>query len=61
MDDKLKRTMRVEIGTEIYSILCARIERNKTYALEGKLYKITGASRIERTNNVRFELEAVDA
>jgi len=56
---KLTRTMRVGINTPLYRAIIGNIEKGLDWALEAKVWRITGANRIEGTDFVRFEMEEV--
>ena len=56
---KLTRTMRVEINTALFRAVIASMENKVDWALEAKVWRITGANRIEGTDFVRFEMEEV--
>ena len=56
---KLTRTMRVEIDTALFRAIIGNIEKGLDWALEAKVWRITGANRIEGTDFVRFEMEEV--
>jgi len=56
---KLTRTMRVEINTALFRAVIASMENKVDWALEAKLWRITGANRIEGTDFVRFKMEEV--
>jgi len=59
LNGKLTRTMRVEIDTALFRAVIASMENRVDWALEAKLWRITGANRIEGTDFVRFEMEEV--
>jgi len=59
LNGKLTRTMRVGINTPMYRAIIGNIEKGLDWALEAKVWRITGANRIEGTDFVRFEMEEV--
>jgi len=59
LNGKLTRTMRVGINTPLYRAIIDNIEKGLYWALEAKVWRITGANRIEGTDFVRFEMEEV--
>ena len=59
LNGKLTRTMRVGINTPLYRAIIGNIEKGLDWALEAKVWRITGANRIECTDFVRFEMEEV--
>jgi len=56
---KLTRTMRVGINTPLYRAIIDNIEKGLDWALEARVWRITGANRIEGTDLVRFEMEEI--
>jgi hypothetical protein len=59
LSGKLTRTMRVGINTPLYRAIIGNIEKGLDWALEAKVWRITGANRIEGTDFVRLEMEEV--
>ena len=54
---KLKRTMRVEIGSVLYDAIMLTVKNKKPWALEAKMWNIVDAERIEQTNYITIYLE----
>lgn len=54
------RTMRVEIDTQLYAAVIFAVKNESPFSLDGKLYNITGASRIERTDKMRIVMEEIE-
>jgi len=60
IDGKLKRTIQIDINSKLYKSIIASVQNKSPWSLDGKLYTVVGAIRIERTDNVRIELEEVE-
>ena len=59
LNGKLTRTMLVGINTPLYRAIIGNIEKGLDWALEAKVWRITGANRIEGTDFARSEMEEV--
>ena len=55
----MNKTMRIEIGTALYNKLVQCVDKGGKWALEGKLYNVSSASRIDNTDYIRVVLKEV--
>ena len=55
----MKRAMRVKPNTALYESLIACASGSNEWRLEGKLWRIVGASKIDCSDYIRIELEEI--
>ena len=54
-----ERTVRAEIGTDIYKKITRCVGANDGFSMDGNKYKVTGAKRINNTDMVQFYLKEI--